>query len=202
VRKRIDLIQPRATNVGTAAVHWVANTHYRYFRILPAAWLADSTCLDTTEMQDFVKRLGKNMKLVKSGLKENRETMFGTHTPYCVSSTENKLIPLLVGLVSAGADAGGKQDGQLDLGEFKTLMSFLKVVMCKGNPKLAKLSGVSGPLMTTAAWVVVLEKTWKAMSNENKEFGERSNESSVEGSDEDSDDSDEDDGECLLPRLR
>jgi hypothetical protein len=160
-------------------------------------------------MKEFVRELGRKMQRVKSGLKKERETILGGHTPHCLSSTENELIPLLVGLVSAGADASGTLDRQLDLKEFKTLMSFLKVVMCKGYRKLEKLSGVSGPLMTTAAWTVVLEKTAESLSKENEIHGKR-DESSAEEDDEDSDedgdadsgeDSDEDDGECL-PRLR
>ena len=80
------------------------------------------------------------MQRVKSGLKKERETILGGHTPHCLSSTENELIPLLVGLVSAGADASGTLDRQLDLKEFKTLMSFLKVVMCKGDVAPARLN--------------------------------------------------------------
>ena len=51
----------------------------------------------------------------------------------------------------AGVDVGGTTDGQLDIEEFKLLMMFLKVILCKGHPMLTKL-GIEGPMMTVDTW--------------------------------------------------
>eukprot|EP01043_Picozoa_sp_COSAG02_P075480 COSAG02_NODE_15585_length_1158_cov_1.158640_3_plen_73_part_01 len=59
----------------------------------------------------------------------------------------------------AGVDVGGKLDGEVDIKEFKTLMKFLKVAMCRkdGHYRLKQI-GLEGKIMTTDAWYAVLSK--------------------------------------------
>ena len=90
----------------------------------------------------------------------------------------------------AGVDVGGTTDGQLDIEEFKLLMMFLKVILCKGHPMLTKL-GIEGPMMTVDTWGHLLVNLKAVKEDVDKHFGARIA-SETELSDEDSDDDDSD----------
>ena len=95
----------------------------------------------------------------------------------------------------AGADVGGELDGQVDLKEFKTLITFLKVAMCRkdGHYRLKQI-GLEGKIMTIDAWHKVLGNIVQFHDLKSAVCGER-NASETEREDSSDDDSDDDSGD-------
>ena len=91
----------------------------------------------------------------------------------------------------AGVDVGGATDGQLDVEEFKLLMMFLKVIMCKGHPALTKL-GIEGPMMTVDTWGQMLDIMREMNAKKDEHYGPRIQSETELSDDEDEADSDSD----------
>lgn len=128
--------------------------------------------LDFGEVAEFVRDLTKAMMATKSGLDKKRVTQSGKATPNCLSKSERVLIAPIVSTVMAGADVGGKLNGELDLEEFTLLMTFLKVALCKGHVRLQRL-GLEGKVLTSAKWTELLKLMCKAHETNKTHYGDR-----------------------------